>query len=462
MATAYKVKVSASDTGLLKFKQDEATAQKVSDLLQQDLERHHVFFNASGFHDHIVHQLLTLYGTGASAQHLQKAYDDNSSYMKPAQATHDSVLEELRAGWHEAAPKYLGKGNHYPDFLAFFQREIETRGFEEVLLEYVFKGDEVAESVYARLFAGILHPIIQLLFGLEWSQPAIIASALAQTCVHKDNLRDFLTKAETLARADEGNQPPAAASSPTMLSLYEELRLPENEKLARSARFTDELHISGGVFARAYEEAARFASRIRVDEAALEERTAEMVHASALVAAAAAWKPPHEPKYDFFLIHHLTSAPVFLTFNKYPWLPQSSKARLLEWKLRLDAIEYIARGCPALDASILSAYVPRDDSQRQDGAQRPEVSDPEDLLPRVHGMHDDGHIVKVARSLLIAREASRGYEDKAWHVIKEGDYARMMHMLLDGATGSGGVWVRSAGFDEAWKDIPNITWKVRL
>lgn len=38
MATAYKVKVSASDTGLLKFKQDEATAQKVSDLLQQDLE----------------------------------------------------------------------------------------------------------------------------------------------------------------------------------------------------------------------------------------------------------------------------------------------------------------------------------------------------------------------------------------------------------------------------------------
>lgn len=87
-----------------------------------------------------------------------------------------------------------------------------------------------------------------------------------------------------------------------MLSLYEELRLPENEKLARSARFTDELRISGGVFARARDEAARFVARIRVAEDALEERTAEMLHASALVAAAAAWKPPHEPKYDFFLM----------------------------------------------------------------------------------------------------------------------------------------------------------------
>ena len=156
--------------------------------------------------------------------------------------------------------------------------------------------------------------------------------------------------------------------------------------------------------------------------------------------------------------HHLTSAPVFLTLNKYPWLPRSCKARLLEWKLRLDVVEYIARGCPALDASILSAYAPRDSSSPQQA----EVSDAADLLPRLHELPDDGHIVKVARSLLVAREASRGYEDRAWHVVKDGDYARMMHMLLDGAAGGGGTWVRSAGFDEAWKDIPDITWKGRL
>ena len=111
-------------------------------------------FKESSKSKQIVHQLLSLYGTGASAQALQKAFDENSEYMMPAQATHSSVLEELRADWKTAAPKYFSKGKHFSDFFAFFQEEIEKKGYEQVLLEYVFKGDEIAEVVYARLFAG--------------------------------------------------------------------------------------------------------------------------------------------------------------------------------------------------------------------------------------------------------------------------------------------------------------------
>jgi hypothetical protein len=48
----------------------------------------------------------------------------------------------------------LGKEKNYPNFLEFFQREIEQKGVEEVLSEYVFSGDQNAESMLARLFGG--------------------------------------------------------------------------------------------------------------------------------------------------------------------------------------------------------------------------------------------------------------------------------------------------------------------
>jgi hypothetical protein len=38
MATAHQIVIPATDTGLLKFPQDDATAAKVSELLQKDLE----------------------------------------------------------------------------------------------------------------------------------------------------------------------------------------------------------------------------------------------------------------------------------------------------------------------------------------------------------------------------------------------------------------------------------------
>jgi hypothetical protein len=52
MATAYQINVPVGDTGLLGVKQTESSASKVSELLQKDLETHHVFFNTSGFHNH--------------------------------------------------------------------------------------------------------------------------------------------------------------------------------------------------------------------------------------------------------------------------------------------------------------------------------------------------------------------------------------------------------------------------
>jgi len=50
--------------------------------------------------------------------------------------------------------KYLGQERYYHDYLLFFQQEIDKKGYEEVLNEYMLKGDERADDMLVRMYAG--------------------------------------------------------------------------------------------------------------------------------------------------------------------------------------------------------------------------------------------------------------------------------------------------------------------
>lgn len=57
--------------------------------------------------------------------------------------------------------------------------------------------------------------------------------------------------------------------------------------------------------------------------------------------------------------HHVNIAPIFLTFNAQPWIPVETKARLLEWKIRYDILQYAGRGAPDLHLDKIKAYQPK-------------------------------------------------------------------------------------------------------
>lgn len=101
----------------------------------------------------IPHHLLSLFGTGSGPEHLQKAYDINASYQIKAQQPRSNVVEGLLKDYSNASA-YLGKGKHYADFLKYFQAEIDKVGWQEVLLEHVFKDDAKSHDLFARLYAG--------------------------------------------------------------------------------------------------------------------------------------------------------------------------------------------------------------------------------------------------------------------------------------------------------------------
>ncbi|KAK9546256.1 hypothetical protein V6Z88_009217 [Aspergillus fumigatus] len=276
MATVRKIQLSTANPGIFNVELREDSARAASEVLQEDLEKHHMFFNKSGFHNHIVHHILTIYALGATPDEIRAAYDHNKTYQRPVLPTTQSIVESM----HDKTQfqQHLGKEENFPNYLAFFQQEIEKKGVAVVLNEYLFSGSECAENMFSRLFGGLLHPLIHIGFGLEFDQPAIVAEGLAQTAVHEDWIGQlYLLPGE---KAAGGIGKPGKKS---LLQILNEIRT--DKRLAESVKWADGNKIRDGVLKRAPEEMIRYAAQVSVSAEQMEDKLAELLN---LVATAQA------------------------------------------------------------------------------------------------------------------------------------------------------------------------------
>ncbi|KAK0635232.1 hypothetical protein B0T17DRAFT_483728, partial [Bombardia bombarda] len=250
----------------------------------------HVCFNREGFHNHIPHHLLALYGTGASAKVLQKGFGENTSYQWPAKPLHEhlATAEDLH--------QHRGNANYYPDFLRFYQREIEAKGWQAVMSKQLFSGDDASEDLLLRIFSGFFHPMIQLMCALEFQQPAIVAEALAQAAVHGKDDNGFLLESERLANAN----PSAAEKMGPIIDLVKAVRADEALATAATAGQVDQ--VSQGVLRYAKDELIKIGARVKAKPEELDERTAEMYDACMYMAVSAAMHPIKHPEFDFWLV----------------------------------------------------------------------------------------------------------------------------------------------------------------
>ncbi|KAF2827115.1 hypothetical protein CC86DRAFT_370165 [Ophiobolus disseminans] len=408
------------------------SAEKTSQLLQINHEKHHIFFNQSGFHNHIAHHLLTLFALNASPAEIQKGYDDNVSYQRPPEPLKDSIVDDMHKP--ERFKTYLGNEKYYHDFLVFFQKEIKAKTWKTVLNEYLFANDERANDMLCRLFAGFLHPIIHLGFGIEFQQPAIIAEALAQTAVHDNWIAALFLGCEKAAEANRNKIGPKK----TIVQLLQEAK--SDEKLSKSAHWEDGNKIRDGILKRAPNEMIALASQYTIAEGDdLEEKTAEMINA-AVFFTSSAQHPPHIPKFDFYYIHCLNSSIFFPSFRSS--LPPATYRRLLEWKVWNDVAMYISRSCPSLLVDEITGYVPK------------QASAWNGVIERVNKLEDDGHASKLVRALAHGEQACAKWEGREGFEIKGDMWGKIGHMAIDSVESGGQDWVRSCGFEEAWRDIP--------
>nr|POE51515.1 oxidoreductase afly [Quercus suber] len=435
MATASKVQLTLGEwpeyhrTGI-----SAETSRKASTLLQENHDQHHIFFNQSGFHDHIAHHLLTLWALRASPQDIQRGYDTNKTYQRPMQPLDSARVVDMRDP--KKFKEYLGNEKYYQDFLAFFKAEMESSSWQEVLQNYVFSGDERADDMLVRMFAGFLHPIIHLGFGIEFHQPAIIAEALAQAAVHDNWMGRFLLPAEKAARTsvDRANL--------SIVQLLDEIR--GDEDLKRAPLWSDGNKLRDGVFARAGDRMVHIGAQVHVPSDELELKTAEMTNATAYYTGGAQ-RPDRVVKYDFYYMHCINCSIFFSAFLKQDWLSTTNKVRLLEWKIRNDLAMYASRRSPEIRLDIVRGYHPK------------QSSDWDSIEDRVVHLDDDGHASKLVRALAHGQRICEPYESREEFRVKRDDWLQLGHMAIDSVEDSMAKdqpnWVRSAGFDEAWEEV---------
>ena len=246
----------------------QESAEETNKFLQENHTKHNIFFETQiGLHNHIVHHLLTAYSLGATPSQLKQAYTGNANYQLAAPPAKRQPHDLTDPAAFEAAE---GKKSSYTDFLAFFESYIAEHGWQHTLEEFLFKGDERANRLLRKLGAGILHSLIQLGFGIEFEQPAIIAESLAEAAVHADELEPYLKAVDAKVAKEEKHD------SEHLSKLYEELRA--NRKIVGSTTYENAFAFGQDIFNNAKDEMVSIAARYRVSEDELEERMKEAVN----------------------------------------------------------------------------------------------------------------------------------------------------------------------------------------
>ncbi|KAM7212989.1 Protein of unknown function (DUF4243) domain containing protein [Rhypophila decipiens] len=416
------------------------TLEVANRLLQKNHDEYHIFWRDFAGHNHTAHNLLTRLALGANASELQMGWDDNKRDQRAAPPIDEAIIAELAT--EEGFYKHLGSGPQYTNYMIFFEREMDKKGWREVVNEYCFSRTRNADLLLARLFDGAFHPIIHLGFGVEFEQPSIVAEGLAQAATDLSFETDiFFLNAERIAGETRLPEKPR-----NLVELYHEAH--DNETIRTAARWDDfQWKMRDGVLKRARQEIASLTAQFRVTPETLDRRTAEMI-SCAVYMAGAAQRPGKARKIDFFWMHDVTSSIFLSVFNQQDWISVEDKCRLVEWKARLDLVWYATCGAAKLDVNYIKSYA----------GQRSAKWDWEEVFCVVNGTHDDGHVGKVVRALKNGERVSKPFEKEFPDAfpVKGDMWMRMARMTYDSTVDleQEEKWIVFAGFDLPWTKIP--------
>ncbi|KAJ1956984.1 hypothetical protein GGI12_005158, partial [Dipsacomyces acuminosporus] len=161
---------------------DAKTRKEATRLCARDYLEHHVFFNYTQFHNHLIHHLLAAFTIGASAERLQVIYDINTPMQRPSIPPSSEVV--ITKDNYE---QYLSQEEYYNNYVDFFRRELAASNgnWAPVVSKYLF-----APNTFPLALSGLFHPIIQVGYGIEFASEAIIATGLAQACVHEPMVKN--------------------------------------------------------------------------------------------------------------------------------------------------------------------------------------------------------------------------------------------------------------------------------
>ncbi|KAI9502930.1 hypothetical protein GGI25_003203 [Coemansia spiralis] len=319
--------------GLLLPGVDSKTHKEATRLCARDYLEHHVFFNDRKLHNHLNHHLLAVYSMGASAERLQGIFDGNRLIQRPSLPTHETITIDATNYIN-----YLSQENYYPDFVRFFHKELDAAGdgWHSVVAKYMFE-----PHIFPLVLNGLLHPLIQLGYALEFESKAIAAAALAQTCIHGNSYKKLYTPeffSEIQASFAGGNY-----QCLSILEIFDRMR---NERTDMKIPFGDDIFTDEN---RTVSEklAVKYAKYwiVDADEKAISAKYRELLSVVSLWYIAST-RPGYKLLLDFFTMHCVTSA-YFLPII-FGILSTEQKAQLLHAHYAFCLSLFSLQGTPQL------------------------------------------------------------------------------------------------------------------
>ncbi|KAF2109467.1 hypothetical protein BDV96DRAFT_502678 [Lophiotrema nucula] len=366
----------------------ETAAEKRPRTLKHLLKANHanysIIYHDLRFHNHTPHILGSAFILGGTHEHLNEIYEKESDQLEP---WHDSPGEISKEDWRD----FLGKRQYQRAFVDFFEDQLVQKRYDwkSLLEEYLFEGKEplVNGMISGRkipLSLIVAHPLIHLGYAHELNSRTVAIEALALgTCFYSD-LHKYLD--------DPKYTKPSSRSSNSILDIL--------VKVKEDKRF-DGLydHRSGDISKVLEEQEAAFLEYWNAWE--LPNPTEQFEQSQqAAVAILMATAPPEKTKFDFFLVHLLTSSHAVRIL--LPLIPAKFHVSLVrQWWLFTLAV-YIAQMRPDIDLDRINNFdlTDRDWKFVNDKA-----------LNSRHSL--DAHFVKALRSMKVASEtwgdASRYY-----------------------------------------------------
>ena len=169
----------------------------------------------------------------------------------------------------------------------------------------------------------------------------------------------------------------------------------------------------------------------------------------AVYIAAAAQRPPHEPRYDFFLIHGCNACLWHSVLLAEPSMSRSQKAHLIEITGHMLLFLWAGVGCPRGNIDWLLSHPPKEPNCGWEG-----------IFERACKHEDDGHMIKLIRALKNGEDVSRPYEGREEFRMKGEWFLEAAHAAMDSSSAQPMRYVqhfdiiRLAGFEEAWEKVP--------
>ncbi|KAF4575050.1 hypothetical protein EYR36_006406 [Pleurotus pulmonarius] len=454
-----------------------AVKTTVEELLFKDAEEHHCYFRSSGVHNHLSHHLLAAYDLGASEGVLRKIYEEEAKIQRPI------FLDESNKGaviTDENLAQYLGNQNAYGAFCQFFRKRVSDLGAIPAVEKYIFSAtaNEGNKAMVQRLAAGALHPFIQIGHGIEFGNPILVATGLAQAAVHTIRF-----------------QPVFSGVAESGLSMLEILRQVYDSPVLQPVMPYDNNALINTRMKTALtegraEEIQRICSQMKLDNLSDDDYNAkvnEIIWTSTLLMFATR-KPGKKPRLDFFLMHLVTSS-IFLKSYVNSLQVASHKADLIRTYVFTMILLLLSRGRPIIKPDLVMTYTdkPRPPNSRTSSYYRADGNSlgnpledadynpwPALITSALHA--PDCHVLKTMRTLVYAarefgdtlpggvagaflRDDAHGESHPGSSQLDGSLFVRAAGMTLDymGWVVHGQParedWDRSAlGWDDAWLD----------